>query len=132
VIGRIDEVVIDCANPGALATFWAQVLGGEPIERDEAWWYILPPRWTQLSFQRVPEVKTVKNRLHLDVLVEDIAAATLQAQGLGASCIGDVHHAVAGTFQVLLDPEGNEWCLVVPAGALPHSDEGSPADTLTA
>jgi predicted enzyme related to lactoylglutathione lyase len=114
VIGRIDEVVIDCTNPKALAKFWAQVLGGEPIERDEAWWYILPPSWTQLSFQRVPEVKTVKNRLHLDVLVEDIATATLQAQALGAHCIGDVHHAQAGTFQVLLDPEGNEWCVVVP------------------
>ena len=114
MIGRIDEVVIDCADPEALAIFWAQVLGGEPIKRDEAWWYILPPRWTQLSFQKVPEVKAVKNRLHLDVLVEDLAAATLQAQELGAHCIGDVRHAEPGTFQVLLDPEGNEWCLVVP------------------
>lgn len=115
MIGRIDEVVIDCANPEALARFWAGVLGGEPVERDEAWWYILPPAWTQLSFQRVPEVKSVKNRLHLDVMVEDIAAATRQSQGLGAHCVGDVQHAEAGTFQVLRDPEGNEWCLVVPA-----------------
>ena len=122
MIGRIDEVVIDCANPEALAQFWAQVLGGEPIERDEAWWFILPPTWTQLSFQKVPETKTVKNRLHLDVLVEDLHAATVQAQGLGASCIGDVIYAKAGTFQVLLDPEGNEWCLVVPARAPQHSE----------
>jgi predicted enzyme related to lactoylglutathione lyase len=115
MIGRIDEVVIDCADPGALAGFWAQVLGGKPLERDEAWWYILPPGWTQLSFQRVPETKTVKNRLHLDVLVEDITAATAAAQELGARLVGEVHHGEAGSFQVLLDPEGNEWCLVVPA-----------------
>jgi predicted enzyme related to lactoylglutathione lyase len=114
VIGHVDEVVIDCADPEALATFWAHVLGGEPTGRDEAWWYILPPHWTQLSFQKVPEVKTIKNRLHIDVAVEDLAAATLQARQLGAECVGGVHHAKAGTFQVLLDPEGNEWCLVVP------------------
>lgn len=116
MIGRIDEVVIDCANPEALASFWAQVLGGEAIGRDEAWWYILPPRWTQLSFQKVPEVKTIKNRLHLDVEVEDLDAAILQAQQLGAACVGGAHHDKAGSFQVLLDPEGNEWCLVVPHG----------------
>jgi hypothetical protein len=126
VIGRIDEVVIDCANPESLAKFWARVLGGEPIERDEAWWYILPPGWTQLSFQKVPEVKMVKNRLHLDVLVEDVTAATSRAQLLGARCVGDVHYAKAGTFQVLLDPEGNEWCVVVPASAPQYSDESSP------
>lgn len=33
----------------------------------------------------------------------------------GARCVGDVHDGTAGSFQVLLDPEGNEWCLVVPA-----------------
>ena len=115
MIGSIDEVVIDCAQPGVLASFWAQVLGGEPVERDEAWWDLVPPGWTRLAFQKVPEAKTVKNRLHLDVLVEDIAAATAQAQASGAERVGAVQHDQAGAFQVLLDPEGNEWCLVRPA-----------------
>ncbi len=61
------------------------MLGGETIERDGACCYILPPNWTQLTFQRVPEVKMVKNRLHLDVLVDDLAAAAGQAQGLDGS-----------------------------------------------
>lgn len=115
MIGTIDEVVVDCADPGPLAAFWAAVLGGEPVERDPAWWYVRPPGWTQLAFQRVPEPKTVKNRLHLDVLVDDIAAATAQAEALGARRQGEVHHDTAGSFQVLLDPEGNEWCVVKPA-----------------
>ncbi|WP_454048704.1 VOC family protein [Cellulomonas sp. Marseille-Q8402] len=115
MIGSIDEVVIDCAAPGALAEFWAGVLGGEPVRRDDAWWYVLPPGWTQLSFQRVPEPKTVKNRLHLDVLVDDIERASVQAEALGARRTGDVQHGEAGSFQVLLDPEGNEWCVVRPA-----------------
>lgn len=115
MIGSIDEVVIDCADPGALAAFWSGVLGGAPVERDDAWWYILPPGWTQLSFQKVPEGKTVKNRVHLDVRVDDIEAATAQAEALGARRVGAVHHDTAGSFQVLRDPEGNEWCVVRPA-----------------
>ena len=115
MIGSIDEVVIDCAQPGVLAGFWAQVLGGEPVRRDEGWWYVLPPGWTQLSFQKVPEAKTVKNRVHLDVRVQDVEAATLQAEALGARRVGAVHEDRAGSFQVLLDLEGNEWCVVKPA-----------------
>ena len=115
MIGHIDEVVIDCANPQALAGFWSEILGGEPEGRDESWWYIVPPGWTQLSFQQVPESKSGKNRLHLDVRVDDIAAATEQAEASGARRVGEVHHDVAGSFQVLLDPEGNEWCVVHPA-----------------
>lgn len=115
MIGSIDEVVIDCAEPAVLAAFWARVLGGEPVERDPAWWSIRPPGWTQLSFQKVPERKSVKNRLHLDVLVEDVDAAAAQVEAWGATRVGPVHHGGAGSFQVLLDPEGNEWCVVKPA-----------------
>ncbi|MDT0164002.1 VOC family protein [Actinotalea sp. AC32] len=114
MIGSIDEVVIDCAEPAVLAAFWARVLGGEPVERDPAWWYIRPPGWTQLSFQKVPERKTVKNRLHLDVLVEDIDDAATRAEAWGARRAGGIHRGDAGSFQVLLDPEGNEWCVVKP------------------
>ncbi|WP_448060791.1 VOC family protein [Cellulomonas hominis] len=115
MIGSVDEVVIDCAEPAVLAAFWAQVLGGEPVERDDAWWYILPPGWSQLSFQKVPEPKSVKNRVHIDVRVDDIERATVRAEALGARRVGDVHRSGAGAFQVLADPEGNEWCVVTPA-----------------
>jgi len=115
MIGRIDEVVVDCANPRVLAQFWSAVLGGAPCARDDSWHYVDPPGWTRLAFQKVPEGKIVKNRLHLDVGVSDIAAATRQAEVLGAQRVGGSHGDAAGSFQVLLDPEGNEWCLVQPA-----------------
>jgi len=114
MIGRIDEVVIDCTEPAVLAAFWASVLGGQPLARDANWHYVDPPGWTRLAFQRVPEAKQGKNRLHLDVEVADIAAATEQALALGARRSGEVHSDAAGSFQVLLDPEGNEWCVVRP------------------
>ena len=115
MIGRIDEVVFDCADPAVLTQFWADVLGGAPRSRDDAWHYVDPPGWTRVAFQRVPEGKVVKNRVHLDVEVDDIATATAQAVALGATTVGGVHVDTAGSFQVLLDPEGNEWCVVKPA-----------------
>ena len=115
-IGSVDEVVVDCTAPGRLARFWAGVLGGEPVARSDDWHYLDPPGWTRLAFQRVPEPKTGKNRLHLDVLVEDLGPATEAAEALGATRVGGVVSDEPGSFQVLLDPEGHEWCLVVPAG----------------
>jgi predicted enzyme related to lactoylglutathione lyase len=112
VIGSIDEVVVDCTNPEVLARFWSSVLGGKPMVRDEFWHYVDPPGWTRLAFQKVPEGKTTKNRLHLDVEVSDIPAATAQAEALGAQRVGGIHRDTAGSFQVMFDPEGNEWCLV--------------------
>jgi predicted enzyme related to lactoylglutathione lyase len=123
VLGSVDEVVIDCHEPRQLAQFWAAVLGGEVGERDADWCYIFPPGWSQLSFQRVPESKTVKNRLHIDVAVQDLAAATEQATRIGARRIGEVRHTLSGSFQVLEDPEGNEWCLVVPGSLAPTAPQ---------
>ncbi|WP_415975625.1 VOC family protein [Rhodococcus sp. 077-4] len=114
MIGRMDEVVFDCAEPALLAKFWAGVLGGEPMMRDDSWHYVDVPGFSRLAFQRVPEGKSGKNRLHLDVDVPDIDRAVGLAVALGARVHGDRHSDSAGSFQVLLDPEGNEWCLVTP------------------
>lgn len=116
MLGSIDEVVFDCREPGELAAFWAEVLGGDPVRRSDSWWYVDPPGWTRVAFQRVPEEKQAKNRLHLDVQVADIETATETAEELGAVRVGEIHSDSAGSFQVLLDPEGNEWCLVRPPG----------------
>jgi predicted enzyme related to lactoylglutathione lyase len=115
MIGRIDEVVFDCADPATLVQFWADVLGGTPVGRNDDWHYVDPPGRTRVAFQRVPEGKVVKNRVHLDVEVDDIAEATAQAEALGATRVGEIHSDTAGSFQVLLDPEGNEWRVVKPA-----------------
>ncbi len=118
MIGRIDEIVIDCAEPALLARFWAGVLGGTPVDRHPAWSFVDPPGWSRLAFQRVPEAKTVKNRVHLDVDVADLSIATAAAAVLGAEVVGGVVTDDAGSFQVMLDPEGNEWCLVSSDGGI--------------
>ncbi|NQD89568.1 VOC family protein [Paenarthrobacter sp. CM16] len=114
MIGSVDEVVVDCQNPAVLADFWSLVLGGTPVHRSGDWSYIDPPGWTRLAFQRVPETKQVKNRLHIDVHVGDVAQAADLAVALGAVRVGNIRADSPGAFQVLLDPEGNEWCVVRP------------------
>jgi len=109
----LQEVVIDCRDPAGLVMFWAAVFGVEPVVRDATWTYIEAPiTRTRIAFQQVPEPKSVKNRVHLDVEVDDIAAEAQRLVELGAVVTGAVVTDDQGPFQVLLDPEGNEFCLV--------------------
>jgi len=113
MLGSLDEVVFDCAEPAALVRFWNQVLGGSaPVDRSPDWSFFDAPSGFRIAFQRVPEDKVVKNRVHLDVAVDDVPAAADAAERLGATRQGPLHSDSVGTFQVLLDPEGNEWCVV--------------------
>lgn len=107
-------VCFDAADPPALAEFWARLLGGErTVDKDGDAWVVLPSGGPRLDFLRVPEPKTVKNRLHLDIHSTDVAAATEEAIALGATRADDVY--AGGRWQVLRDPEGNEFCLLPPS-----------------
>lgn len=61
MLGTIDELVFDCGKPGELAAFWAEILGGHPVRRSDTWWYVDPPGWMRVAFQKVPEEKQTKN-----------------------------------------------------------------------
>ncbi|MEW2546161.1 VOC family protein [Streptomyces sp. NPDC047002] len=108
----LDEIVFDCADPAALARFWAALLGAEPVDREPHWSYVDPPDLPRLAFQRVPEPKAAKNRLHLDLAPDDIPGATAEAVALGATALGELVVDTYGRFQVLQDPQGNEFCFV--------------------
>jgi arylformamidase len=108
------EVVFDCHDPGALAAFWGVVLGGQRRIRSDLWATVRDPRpgGMLLGFQRVPESKQVKNRVHVDIWSDDIEGDVDRLVAVGATRVGDVVADATGAFQVLLDPEGNEFCLV--------------------
>lgn len=112
MLGRIGEVVVDCDDPMALAEFWQRVLGGYVVRQSHEWVALEPPTGVTIGFQKVPEAKTVKNRVHLDVDVADLQVATEAAEALGARRVGEVVYDELGGFQVMLDPEGNEFCLI--------------------
>ncbi|MFI6576781.1 VOC family protein [Nocardiopsis sp. NPDC050513] len=114
-VGTVDQWVVNAADPAALARFWAFVLGGEPVARGDGWAFVEGtggrPR---ISFQPDPRPRTGPGRIHLDVRVHDLPAATEAVVGRGASRVGGVVTDDEGSFQVLRDPEGHEFCLVVP------------------
>ncbi|MEV6684209.1 VOC family protein [Streptomyces sp. NPDC051578] len=112
--GHVQQIVVDCHEPKELVRFWARLLGGEPVHRGRGWSHVELSGSVRLAFQPVPEAKTVKNRLHLDIAVDDVEAAAGEAVGLGARRLGPVVTDDQGSFQAMLDPEGNEFCLVSP------------------
>ena len=117
---RINSVTFDCANPRKLAEFWVSVLGYELKEwpGEELAAAVDPNgQGARLLFLRVPEGKTVKNRVHIDMqpvesTMEDEVARVVK---LGAKEVR-VYNEPLGTWTWLEDPEGNEFCIERPAG----------------
>lgn len=122
------QVTFDCAEPERVARFWAEVLGYVvpplPPEDRGSWAACTDPSGAgpRLFFQRVPEGKVVKNRLHLDVragtgLVGEERLATLEAEcerlvALGASHVRTLYADEDNeSCLVMQDLEGNEFCL---------------------
>jgi hypothetical protein len=140
------QVTFDCADPGRLAGFWAEVLDaqvqppppgfgtwdealdawGVPADQRNSRSAVVPrdgvdgPR---LFFQQVPEPKTVKNRVHLDVraapgLEGDVRMAALEERADAVVALGgsrlrrtEPGQDMSAGFLVMADPEGNEFCL---------------------
>ncbi|CCH18203.1 conserved hypothetical protein [Micromonospora lupini str. Lupac 08] len=145
VMAREVQVTFDAADPASLAAFWADVLGyelqgppgdfdswdaaldamGVPPERRNDASAVVDPKGAgpRLFFQRVPEGKQAKNRVHLDVraapgLTGDDRMAALEAEAerlvaLGATRLARHEPAppLGAGHLVLADPEGNEFCL---------------------
>jgi predicted enzyme related to lactoylglutathione lyase len=112
-IGALHEIVVDCSNPEALARFWQAMIGGEVVV-ESADWVVLDgdEEGFFFGFQKVSEPKTGKNRIHIDVEVDDLESAIDQAEQMGARKIGATVDEDDGSFQVMGDPGGNEFCFV--------------------
>ena len=143
-MGIAVQVVIDCSDPAALASFWAKALDYEteqPPDGFASWpdalkaWGVPESDWNsanaavdpsgvgpRIFFQRVPESKQGKNRLHLDLRVSPgagipieekraaVHAGVERMESLGATRLRDVEEL--GTYwTVMQDPEGNEFCV---------------------
>ena len=129
---RLTEIVVDCHDPVAQAAFWAAALGYQVVRTEQgqvevAPWEREPPDLAEqmrqapavptLVFVAVPEAKTVKNRLHLDLRPVDRSheAEVERLIGLGARR-ADVGQGEV-PWVVLADPEGNEFCVLGPLAA---------------
>jgi hypothetical protein len=109
---RFHEIVIDCADPRSLARFWAGFTGYEVGGEDEDWASIRAADGSAtIGFQRVPEPKVVKNRVHVDFSAQDEEAMARAIEAMGATRLW-VSEDPNDPFVVLADPEGNEFCIV--------------------
>lgn len=115
MIGRVSFTTIDANDADGLAAFWADVLGTgvEETTDDGRFVFLREANGYILSFQRVPEPKSVKNRMHLDIRVEDLQGATEAVLALGGSWDGDELTLDDARWRTLRDPEGNEFDIFV-------------------
>ena len=118
-MNRLRWVTVDTSDPRELASFWQKVLDvgveEEFGESPAGPRYVMLERrdgdGTSLVFQWVPEEKVAKNRVHMDVAVDDLDAATDLVTGLGGSQVADLNEPDLH-WRVMLDPHGNEFCLI--------------------
>ena len=117
-IGRLRWIQIDTQYPEQLAEFWSSVLGtevdaslGDPPQFINL--VSAEPGAPQVSFQRVPEAKVSKNRLHIDLLVTDVEDACARVEALGGRRYrAQDFHEYGFSWRVMVDPQGNEFCLI--------------------
>ncbi len=130
ITSRFRSVVFDCAKPAALARFWAVALGytvrpydqaeidrlaalGYTVEDDPS--VVIDPlgEGPTMWFNRVPEGKVVKNRVHLDVDLDSLADVD-HLIGLGATVLRPLGVLPHEPWLIMADPEGNEFCAFPP------------------
>ena len=109
---RWEQVVVDAEDPARLARWWAEALHYQIVHEapDEVEIRRTPDEMPGLLFTPVPDVKTVKNRLHLDLRPDDQEAEVERLVDMGARPVDIGQHDVS--WVVLADPEGNEFCVL--------------------
>ncbi|MFC8589888.1 VOC family protein [Streptomyces atroolivaceus] len=116
---RLYHLSVDTHNLPALARFWCAVLDWKVLVEDAEEIVIGADESTLpgMCFLSVPEGKTVKNRLHIDLTPDDRDAEVERIVALGARRV-DVGQGEDATWVVLADPEGNEFCVLRPKTSL--------------
>lgn len=111
-------ITVDAADPYRQTLFWSEVTGwredpDDPNYPDDPVGRIVSPHGVSLLFVPVPEGKTVKNRMHLDLTptarTRDEELARLL--GIGAALVDDQRRPDGSGWVVMADPEGNEFCV---------------------
>jgi predicted enzyme related to lactoylglutathione lyase len=108
------EIVLDCAEPNRLAKFWREALDYREYYSDASLAVLVPKEGSASPFllQGVPEPKAGKNRMHIDIVADDVEAEVHRLQAIGARRIDDGVQSFGGTLWVRMsDPEQNEFCV---------------------
>lgn len=114
-MATIGSITVDCGDAAHLAAFWAGALGGEVRDGASVHFAAVatPDAGPGLMFIQVPEGKTAKNRMHLDLAATDRGAEVERLVALGAEHLYDKDEW-GHQWTTLADPEGNEFCVSEP------------------
>jgi catechol 2,3-dioxygenase-like lactoylglutathione lyase family enzyme len=120
---RLQCICVDTTDPARIARFWQGALGWRRTHSEDDEIVLEPPAGSpedgvspDLLFLRVPERKSTKNRLHLDLRPDDQAAEVSRLEKLGARRVS-IGQPDTATWIVLADPDGNEFCVLRPLTA---------------
>jgi predicted enzyme related to lactoylglutathione lyase len=108
------ELVLDCADVDAQATFWRAALDYVPRGAAGQYLALVPAEGRSgppLILQGVPEARASKNRMHLDIITDDLEAETTRLEALGAQRVRDAIAEHGYRWIPMTDPEGNEFCI---------------------
>ncbi|MCZ3389498.1 MAG: VOC family protein [Actinomycetia bacterium] len=110
------SVVLDCRDPHFLVPFWGSAFGYRLVDRAEGYRILAPadgePPGPILILQPVPEERSGKNRMHLDVHLDDPGAHIRRLDSFGARRLGTPGAADGVEWQAMADREGHEFCVV--------------------
>ncbi|RJQ68047.1 VOC family protein [Pseudonocardiaceae bacterium YIM PH 21723] len=116
MVSLVQNVAIDCADPYELARFWSKVTGGPLHPEDEPGAgesQVLPAEGPVLHFNKVPEPKEIKNRIHLCLRPETSREQEVERLlGIGATLVADHRNPDGSGWAIMADPEGNEFCVL--------------------
>jgi catechol 2,3-dioxygenase-like lactoylglutathione lyase family enzyme len=112
----VGMITFDTTDASTLAAWWARQVGGAVQDNADGWFATVTTDGPTLAFQRVPDPTPGKNRIHVDLTVEDRAAATTTLVADGAQHVADHEHD-GFRWTVLADPEGNQFCIAQADGA---------------
>ncbi len=112
---ELGNITFDCADPIRVGSFWAAALGYPLADGANEWFAKIDgeagrPSW---FFSRVPEPKSAKNRMHIDMHADDREAEATRLEALGATRLAEKDEWGI-RWSVLHDPEGNEFCVSSP------------------
>ncbi len=110
-MGKLNCIIIDCADADRAATFWSQALEGYEADK-QPWGITLKSESDPLIyFEVVPEGKAVKNRLHLNMRAADREAEVKRLMDLGATELETMSPGGGYVWTNMRDVEGNEFCV---------------------
>lgn len=105
----IGMITIDSSDPRPLAAWWAERLGAPIVEENDGW-FIMIGATPMLAIQHVEDPTPGKNRIHLDLIVDDLDAARDELVVAGATLVGD-RGDENFRWVTLADPQGNQFCI---------------------